>query len=653
MPADYSGQNLRGRSFKGQDLQGADFSRADIRGADFTGANLRGVNFSHVEAGLQKRWAVFLVIVSWMLMGLSGFLLAFAGYLVARLLFQRENFFNVEYHIPGFIVTVVLILFCFVTIREGVQGGLRAVAFPVAVAGAVAVTVTGAAVGTIAFAVAFVGAIAGAVAAAIAFGTVGYRYTAFTERAAGTGLEPILPIAVVVVLLSTFISWRTLKGDAKHAVIRNIVVAFAAFKGTSFRNADLTDADFTSSLLKSTDFIKANVTRTCFYKTKKLDCVRPGSNYLQIAEVRQVLITGQGIAKNLNRFDLRGINFKGANLTDTNFASVDLSGANLQDANLSGAKLVQAQLDGTDFTGAILTGAYIQDWGITIGTKFDGVRCEYVYMHLPTKENPNPLRKPDNNKEVFGDGEFGDFIRPIVDTLDLYHSQGVDPRAIATAFKQLAEDNPNAELEIVAIERRGEDKILLRAKTAAIANKSELSKEYFINYNQLKALAERDFRELIANQTTQINRLENMITTALERPSFYAQTYNNQGDTTMTGDRNIHLGSGNYNERIQGDYVQGNYYATGQPQSLAQAAAEIQELLKQLEQTYPTTTTSQQMVVAAEAINRIENSPTMKQKVINAVKEGGLAAFEKAIDNPAGAFITGAIKGWQEIEAKD
>lgn len=126
-----------------------------------------------------------------------------------------------------------------------------------------------------------------------------------------------------------------------------------------------------------------------------------------------------------------------------------------------------------------------------------------------------------------------------------------------------------------------------------------------------------------------------------------------QGDTTMTGARNINTGGGNYNERIQGDYVQGNYYAAGQPQSLAEAAAEIQLLLKQLEQTYPITTTSQQMVVAAEAINRIESNPTLKKRVINAVKEGGLAAFEKAIDNPAGAFIIGAIKGWQEVDAED
>lgn len=123
-----------------------------------------------------------------------------------------------------------------------------------------------------------------------------------------------------------------------------------------------------------------------------------------------------------------------------------------------------------------------------------------------------------------------------------------------------------------------------------------------------------------------------------------------QGDTTMTGERNINTGGGNYNERIERDYIQGNYYASGQNQNLAEAAAEIQLLLKQLEQTYPTTTKKQQMAVAAEAINRIETNSALKERVINAVREGSLAAFEKAIDNPAAAFIIAAIKGWQEVE---
>ncbi|MHC5850795.1 hypothetical protein [Nostoc sp.] len=85
-------------------------------------------------------------------------------------------------------------------------------------------------------------------------------------------------------------------------------------------------------------------------------------------------------------------------------------------------------------------------WGITNTTKLHGVRCEYIFMRLPTKEDPDPLRKPDNKQEVFADGDFADFIQPIFDTLDLYHNQGVDPRAVAIAFKNLAENHPEAEL---------------------------------------------------------------------------------------------------------------------------------------------------------------------------------------------------------------
>ncbi|NEP55854.1 MAG: hypothetical protein F6K31_02375 [Symploca sp. SIO2G7] len=120
----------------------------------------------------------------------------------------------------------------------------------------------------------------------------------------------------------------------------------------------------------------------------------------------------------------------------------------------------------------------------------------------------------------------------------------------------------------------------------------------------------------------------------------------------MSGNRKIYTGGGNYNERIEGDYVQGNYYAAGEKQSLAEVAAEVQQLFAQLEQSYPTTTTAEQMVVAAEVIKRIESNPTLKQRAVGAVKQGGLAAFEKAIDNPAGAFVVGAIKGWQEAEAE-
>ncbi|MHC5614957.1 MAG: pentapeptide repeat-containing protein [Nostoc sp.] len=456
-----------------------------------------------------------------------------------------------------------------------------------------------------------------------------------------------------IVIVGFYVALCSLSNDKRFELVRSLAIRCCVWHSTSFRNVNLTDANFTKATVKCIDLRGATLIRTYWLNARGLDyaCVTDG--YLQYPEIRKLVTTLKGQRQKFDHLNLEGINLKGANLQYASFIGTNLNNANLQDADLSRATLVQSQLDGTDFTGATLTGAYIEDWGITSKTKLNGVRCEYVYMRLPTIENPEPLRKPDNNEEVFADGEFGDFIQPIFDTLDLYHSQGVDPRAIAISFKQLAENHPEADLRIVGMEVRGEDKFLLRAKTASAADKSELSSEYFATYNQFKELSGQELRALIAAENIYTRKLENMFKTALERPSVNVQGDNNkvvQGDTNMTGDRNINTDGGNYNERIQGDYVQGNYYAAGQPQSLAQAAAEIQLLLKQLEQTYPTTSTSQQMVVAAEAVNRIESNPLLKERVINAAKEGGLAAFEKAIDNPAGAFIVNAIKGWQEVK---
>jgi uncharacterized protein YjbI with pentapeptide repeats len=444
MPHDFSGQNLRGRSFKGQNLEGVNFSGADIRSADFTGANLRGADFSGAKAGLQKRWAIFLVGVSWLLSGVSGFFSALAGALIT----PAFNSPSLDNRVSSWTALIVIIVLFIVILRQGLKLAVAfAVAFGIAVAfaGAFARAVTVASAGDIAIAVTVAGgravavALAGAVAFAFAFAFA--FAVAFAVALAGAVAVALalagasaFAFAFAGVLLSAYIAWKAMKGDEKYAIIRNIAVAFAASGGTSFRSSDLTDVNFNGAILKSTDFRKANLACTCFSKTKKLDRVRPGTTYLQKAQLCQVLVTSQGQDKNFDREDLRGLNFQGANLVDVSFIGADLSKANLKDADLSRAKLVQAQLNGTDLTGATLTGAYIQDWGITTDTKFDGVRCEYVYMRLPTKENPDPLRKPDNNKEVFADGEFGDFIQPIFDTLDLYHNQGVDPRAIAISF---------------------------------------------------------------------------------------------------------------------------------------------------------------------------------------------------------------------------
>ncbi|MCC5622225.1 pentapeptide repeat-containing protein [Nostoc sp. CHAB 5715] len=311
MPLDFSGKNLRGRSFKGQNLKGANFIGADIRSTDFTDANLTLANFSHAKAGLQHRWAIFLVVVSLLLSGLSGLFFSFIGYVLLSipLYLSKDNTPEyISFLTAEFFIIIIFAIFIFITIRKGIQVGLGTVAvIGIAVpafVGAFTISINGAFITTAALIVAFAVAIAstGTFAAAIAFtearvvagakafafavvvavafavaGVFSFAYfgafaepnpgdVAVPEASARVGVFIIVfagagAVTGVPVLLSVYSSCQAFKGDEKHALIRNIAVAFAATGGTSFRNVNLSDANFTGATLKSTDFRKATLTR--------------------------------------------------------------------------------------------------------------------------------------------------------------------------------------------------------------------------------------------------------------------------------------------------------------------------------------------------------------------------------------------------------
>ncbi|MBN3893043.1 MAG: pentapeptide repeat-containing protein [Nostoc sp. JL31] len=660
MALDFSGQNLRGRNFKGrQDLVGANFSYADIRGANFTNANLTGANFSHAKAGLQRYWKItYLTLFSLLFLVLSGFF----SYLTYYFLPLTFNASSLEKQITGCTTLILLIAFFLGTILQGVGAGLEAFAFAFTGAVAVAASAKGGTVG--AFIGAAVGGLTVAVIVILAVVFAGV-VAAFTETVAATGaiviivalasavalsfarptsgkiivviviISGALALAFAVALFSIYIGWRAMKGDEKYALIRNIAVGFAAIEGTSFCGANLTNADFTAATLKSTDFRNTILSNTCWHQAKMLDRVRPGLTYLQDSQVRQLLVTGEGQDTKFDRQNLRGVNLQKANLADTSFIGADLSEANLQDADLSRAKLKQTQLDATDLTGATLTGAYIEDWGITNTTKLHGVRCEYVFMRLPTKEDPDPLRKPDNKQEVFADGDFANFIKPIFDTLDLYHNQGVDPRAIAIAFKNLAENHPEAELEILAMEKRGDDKILLRAKTAAGSDKSQLSAEYFDDYNQLKALSQSQ-QLLLVEKDKRIISLENMVDTALKQPKFYTQGDTNMSDISginIQGSSNVSGIAGNNSIANLGT-ISGNVsIALNQlPDATDAEKPGIKELLSQL----------QDAIIQSTYLSEEDKTEALEQ--VNSLAEAGKNPQESTKQKTAKTAIT-MLKG--------
>lgn len=121
----------------------------------------------------------------------------------------------------------------------------------------------------------------------------------------------------------------------------------------------------------------------------------------------------------------------------------------------------------------------------------------------------------------------------------------------------------------------------------------------------------------------------------------------------MAEKRTINIKSGNYNERIEGNYVQGNYYASGEKQSLTEVAADIQKLLEQLDKSYPTDTTLGKMQIAAETIKSIENNPSLKERILSVLKASSVQAFGQLLNHPAASFVIAALEDWQKTKVHE
>ena len=652
---DFSGQNLNGRSFRGQNLTGANFSKADIRGANFSNAILKNANFSGVIAGLPRNWLVVLILISHSLTVLStlssisiisvirysisndffesNLMLLSIGmgiFFVSIVIATKHNFLNTIAFITIMIIAGCGIIFA---ICNSILIEFRTKIVFISLLVGSFLTISSMSIISIAFSTTLVKTLSRiyypiAIFSALIAGFVGTIFRIFLRGGSRVTLTDLIgnPLwnwawidmiwgsiwSWTVTIIGVYIGLKSFRGHEELNLIRKAAVALSTIGSTSFYQADLENAKFENTILKNTDFRSTNLKQTCWNQAKYLHIARVENTYLQYSVVRKFLTSGLGKNKNFDRLNLKGINAKNAYLGNASFIGSDLSEANLQDADLSNSLFVQTQLDKTDFTNATLTGAVIQDWNITTNTNFDNVKCKYVYMRVITKENPNPLRKPDNHKEIFERGEFGDFIKPIVDTLDLYHNQNVDPRAIAISFKQLAENNHEALLQIVGMEVNGNDKFLLRAKTNNIVDKSSLSADYFTIYNQIKALTQQEFKALVAEKDSRIRSLETMVTTALQRPSYYVE----------------------------------NQINIVSQQDISSVATEIQVILEKLDKQKHPVTDIEKLATVALAVEEIKKNPTLEARVINALKAGGIQTFKEAVKHPLVNILVATIQGW-------
>lgn len=514
----FQGVILRGQSFKGQDLSGADFGEADIRSTDFSRANLSRANFSNMKSGLQKRWTILLIVLSWCSALISGFSSLFIGMFISTL-----DDSDSQELITVSIVSLVLVVFIFITIRRGTRAGViagvltGASLFGVyvgigisleALAGSQEITLArillalvslaivillvfslfGILLATVLYVIAVAGITAGALAGVVAGKRGAVLVVTISVASASMGTAAILSerepnslmlfsaIAVTGVFAGviSYTGFRALKENTNDAWVRPFVVALAVLKGNSFYNTNLAEANFSNADLKICDFREANITRLDCLRAKNFNYIRPGNTYLKDAQIRE-WITGKETNKKFDDKNLRGVSLRKADLTNASFVGSDLSEADLSETTL--------------------TGACIQDWNINSQTKLQNVTCNYIFL----KED-NQERRPSDPNKTFAPGDFANLVQKSLSTVDLIFSEGIDWQGFLDSFKRLQVEDGNRELVIQAIERKTNGAFVVRVEVPPDADKASIEESFWQKYNPLLEAKDREIK-LLSQQT--------------------------------------------------------------------------------------------------------------------------------------------------------
>jgi hypothetical protein len=206
---------------------------------------------------------------------------------------------------------------------------------------------------------------------------------------------------------------------------------------------------------------------------------------------------------------------------------------------------------------------------------------------------------------------------------------------------------------------------------------------HFYKFEQLRKLVSNNITDTRCDESLLTVNVLSLIDDVFSRDNFFNQEQNREnpgiivyGDNhapikIQTGERSIMeenqtkrlIKADTYIEQpkdsgivtVSGSEIKGNAKVVGiinesQQKSLAEVAKEIQELLDQLSQTYPTTKTTEKMEVVGKAIDIIEENPSFKSKIIKVLKAFGTESFKEAVDHPLVNILMAGIEAWTEPE---
>ncbi|MCV3216097.1 pentapeptide repeat-containing protein [Plectonema radiosum NIES-515] len=614
-------------------LPSVDFSKAEIQGTNFTDAFLNHADFTGAQAGLTRFW-------SFILYGIHIFLCLISGFTATISITFLIYFFRTSSKKPSFLdsifigITSIVII---VTLRTFLLNFFRQFVSTSRWLGIIAIIIV--------FVVAFVIAKTSEeedFSSFIMTGILLFLILIITTNAATifAGVEDLLPkplgniiqnlgrksinnpngtngtwismvlTSIVGAIFGCWFSRSAINENPQFNWLWKMYLLLATTGGTTFNQADLTNAVFTSANLKGGNLQNAIITGTLWYRGKSLERARVGNNYLKLPQVRELVVRLDGKGQNFNNLNLEGINLETpnlskasnllerTNLSSASFVGTNLNKANLQSVNLEKANLKQTKLNGANLTKACLTGAIIEDWNIDQTTILSNVKCEFIFLNEHPDPNSGIQKRLPHPPNIFKPGDFEKIFIGERNTVQLFIRHEQNRQALTAAFEHLIKNNPDITPEDFREFRRIDDNVLVTIRVPQYTFEGVVEQEFEQVYQQVKQESPSNSRS---------GEFEN-------QPlfEFILRLINTIGEN-MNEKReiNIHGNNSRYIEN-NGSYVERDYI--NMSQDLTKAASQIQDLIEQLQKRGVTVDVAQTQV-AENIATQAKNDSTMKEKL--------------------------------------
>ncbi|NEQ37214.1 MAG: CHAT domain-containing protein [Okeania sp. SIO3I5] len=312
-------------------------------------------------------------------------------------------------------------------------------------------------------------------------------------------------ICLILMLIAQHLAKKILAEDEKNIFFLRLAVGIGTLGGTCFKNANLTDADFSHAILKSTNFRFVNATRTFWRETKHLKFARVEATILEDIKVRELLITGWGKDQDYISANLRGANLISAELSNANLKLANLSESSLQAANLNNANLTEALAIGTNFTTAQMSGTCLEAWNIDHTTILDHIESKYIYLLEKAKpETDDRERRPSSG--YFQEGDFTKLFTEVLNTVDLIFRNGVDFTAFMSSFKTIQVENQDTPMKIRGMENKGDGVVVIKIDVPPETEKEKIHRDFMEIYEQNVQSLEKKYQQELQETKRQINQ---------------------------------------------------------------------------------------------------------------------------------------------------